>query len=908
MRITKWSVLFFILAVFIFGLNQTGAKVSSQSAFYVAFTGNDANPGTKALPWKTLKPVNDHIFSPGDIVHFARGSSFRGGFIISSSGEPGKPITFTDYGTAAAAPRFANSDFSTLNGNVIQIRGSYIVIDGLYFHDCATPPTGFGVQSFFSAFRRRGGGILQTLGAVFIAEGADHNIVRHCEMTRTPIGIKVYGQHNLITRNYIHDSNMLVAPNQAPIGIAVCISNNEVSYNRIVNLHASSNGYRNDGGAIELDDRRYPKDNVSIHHNYSLNNERFLELVKGSVSCKNLVVSYNISDDRQAFVRLSSTGLLNCKLENNTIIFVRTRNSAGTQPAPIDFSWLGGGAPSMLSYRNNIFYLGANYQVSPQADFPHDHNLYYRTDEVTSASVILGSNASLGKGGKIGNPKFIDIDREYALNPGNFNDLRLRNNSPAIDAGANLRYTKDHDDNLVPTGSAPDIGAYEQGVLMMAKKRPKWLRVASQPENWKEPKSKKPAEEAAKSGMFYVNSVHGSDSNPGTKALPWKTLKPVNDHSFAPGDAVYFARRSSFSGGLLISSTGTAAKPITFTSYGRGPAPRFTNPDFSILNGNAIQIRGSYIVIDDLYFHDCATAPPGTSRRSQIVGAVFITPEAHHNIVKNCEITMSPMCIHIYGQYNLITHNYIHDVFFDIPGWWSVGIMICNSNNEISYNLITNCFSPNERWGGGDGGAMEIDDKEYPKVNIYIHHNRSYGNQGFLETVGVAESVEDNIVVSYNVSDDYQWFIGCGNCTNFRVENNTVIRVLNNGSWNGVFRCGRPDAAASFRNNIFVVANGCKVFEGRDNGIEPQKHDHNLYFSLDKIPAEEPQGRGVLLGQGEMITDPLFVDFKNRDLHLKAGSPAIDTGINHGYTLDFDNNPVPVGARPDIGAYEYYTK
>jgi hypothetical protein len=49
----------------------------------------------------------------------------------------------------------------------------------------------------------------------------------------------------------------------------------------------------------------------------------------------------------------------------------------------------------------------------------------------------------------------------------------------------------------------------------------------------------------------------------------------------------------------------------------------------------------------------------------------------------------------------------------------------------------------------------------------------------------------------------------------------------------------------------------------------------------------------------------LFIDYASRDLRLKAGSPAIDAGVNLGYKLDFNNNPIPAGKFPDMGACEY---
>jgi hypothetical protein len=119
----------------------------------------------------------------------------------------------------------------------------------------------------------------------------------------------------------------------------------------------------------------------------------------------------------------------------------------------------------------------------------------------------------------------------------------------------------------------------------------------------------------------------------------------------------------------------------------------------------------------------------------------------------------------------------------------------------------------------------------------------------------------------------------------------------------------------SFRNNIFVFDP-----EKVERVFARQKviTDHNFYCRLhdiaeisntDGFPQPEPftnitKGAGESLKEGEKIGDPLFVDFKNRDLRLRPGSPAVDAGIDLGYTLDFENKPIPSGKAPDMGAYE----
>lgn len=81
----------------------------------------------------------------------------------------------------------------------------------------------------------------------------------------------------------------------------------------------------------------------------------------------------------------------------------------------------------------------------------------------------------------------------------------------------------------------------------------------------------------AMAATYYVDSVAGSDSNPGTSsAAPWATLTKVNGISFAPGDQVLFKRGSSWTGTLVPGGQGTAANPIVFDAYGTGSPPHIS--------------------------------------------------------------------------------------------------------------------------------------------------------------------------------------------------------------------------------------------------------------------------------------------------------------------------------------------
>jgi len=56
-------------------------------------TGNDDNIGTSAYsPWKSLNKLEKMNFQSGDSLFFARGSEFKGGFILKSAGTKEGPM------------------------------------------------------------------------------------------------------------------------------------------------------------------------------------------------------------------------------------------------------------------------------------------------------------------------------------------------------------------------------------------------------------------------------------------------------------------------------------------------------------------------------------------------------------------------------------------------------------------------------------------------------------------------------------------------------------------------------------------------------------------------------------------------------------------------------------------------
>ena len=84
---------------------------------------------------------------------------------------------------------------------------------------------------------------------------------------------------------------------------------------------------------------------------------------------------------------------------------------------------------------------------------------------------------------------------------------------------------------------------------------------------------------------YYVDSVNGSDSNPGTLAEPWKTVAKVNATTLHPGQSVGFKSGGTWQESLIVPSSGSAGNPITFGAYGVGAKP-VINPSTVVSSGS----------------------------------------------------------------------------------------------------------------------------------------------------------------------------------------------------------------------------------------------------------------------------------------------------------------------------------
>lgn len=425
---------------------------------------------------------------------------------------------------------------------------------------------------------------------------------------------------------------------------------------------------------------------------------------------------------------------------------------------------------------------------------------------------------------------------------------------------------------------------------------------------------------------YYVDSKAGNDANSGkSPTLAWKSLSVLDTLKLNAGDTVRFKRGSVFDGQLTIKRAGTVNKFITFSDYGSksDPAPSFTNKTFQQDNfGNCIRVKGSYVIIENLYFHNTAAYADGTYTTDGgwtewQMGALFIDKSAKNCIIRNNEFVDCVASIKSYGQNAIIEYNYIHDCNRVLRAWnWGpIGIWLGGDYQEVRYNRIFNIRAEDARipWDGADGGAFEIDDQRNDKTHITIHHNYTRDCQGFMEITGkdvlTTAPNYSGFSIHHNISDDYQQFMLMWGGSNCRIENNTIIRRKVNTNEKGCILVSQANSKNSIANNIFVVEGDVQVFfAGQNDNITTQSTiQNNLYYNATTLTTPKLGKEGA--GSSPVYGDPLFVKYTNAttsgDLAIRQGSPAINKGSNLNYLFDFIGTAIPQNTLPDIGAFEF---
>ncbi|MDR6562302.1 MULTISPECIES: right-handed parallel beta-helix repeat-containing protein [unclassified Arcicella] len=347
------KIFIYVGIILFFAFQIAGNQAIAKQYFVNSQQGDDANAGTERNnPWKSLVPVHAKNFIPGDTINFECGSSWQTALEINDSGTSTKPIVFQSIGEGPK-PIFSNAGKMA---KAINITAKWIIVDGFFAKDA-------------------------NYAGIYLAKGADHNIIRNCEIEKCGGGVMISGSYNLIIQNYAHDLVMVKNTqgdddDYGAVAYWVFAPNNEIAYNRAIRCSAPSYDYGADGGFFET----YTNgDSTYVHHNYAEDCEGFLEI--GGGLARNITVTDNISINSGGFCfhlgKKFTADIQNFKLENNTIMTKRGMKWNSL----LDFA---GGIPTKntLILRNNTIVLGGEpaERISRNGEFTHENNTYFLLD------------------------------------------------------------------------------------------------------------------------------------------------------------------------------------------------------------------------------------------------------------------------------------------------------------------------------------------------------------------------------------------------------------------------------------------------------------------------------------------------------------------------------------------------
>ena len=273
-------------------------------------------------------------------------------------------------------------------------------------------------------------------------------------------------------------------------------------------------------------------------------------------------------------------------------------------------------------------------------------------------------------------------------------------------------------------------------------------------------------------------------------------------------------------------------------------------------------------------------------------------------------------------------------VISQCSAWGGAAIYCSNWNNPNVGSSITNCVIKNNTSGaigaiGFKDSTAVISDCEiidnisssggidFERTNIVIENCYIARNDG----VGIHCSndscpVISNCVISNNRTDYYGGgfrFVDCDQSPGPK-----LINCLISGNTAGQEGGGIGLANSNILTilNCTIVGNSAEITGGgifaRDDVFVSNSilWNNTPNQAEGNIPIEYSNIQGGWSGEGNINTDPLFVNLGGGDYHLLSGSPCIDVGdpnfiMEPGMT-DIDGQPRVMGIRVDMGADEFF--
>ncbi len=442
--------------------------------------------------------------------------------------------------------------------------------------------------------------------------------------------------------------------------------------------------------------------------------------------------------------------------------------------------------------------------------------------------------------------------------------------------------------------------------------------------------------------IVYIDPSYVGVEN-GTMSQPYNSW---NDFTFKNNSSYLQKRGTTYtsSNQIVISNLNN----VSIGAYGSGSRPIISYTG----SGHAIFINiSNNVLLDNLEII-------GNSSAYSLIRLDGGSESAYqtNNTISNCIVhnahNTNNAGFGILGFYNdglKILNTTIYDVAID-------GIYLKYAPNiEIGYSYIYDVnkryfIDSNQKASSGDGIQL---DGNYN--NFHIHHttidrtNGAGNKYNLILNNGVSGGTSYSGVIEYNtfvndsnISSAILIERGSGIITRYNLfkGNTQGIRIGGSGTSNNLIHNNifsncvsgvgvgytygtastpiGPSIGTQVYNNIFYhissyhiwvdkthvdVKNNIHIRNG-DSGVALYNYGGGSWIISNNCYGDLATAGEPGIGFGSVVADPLFVDTEI-DFHLQADSLCIDAGIDVGLDKDFEDNFIPQGLAPDIGAYEY---
>jgi parallel beta-helix repeat protein len=394
-------------------------------------------------------------------------------------------------------------------------------------------------------------------------------------------------------------------------------------------------------------------------------------------------------------------------------------------------------------------------------------------------------------------------------------------------------------------------------------------------------------------GPGYYVAMNGSDSNPGTKDQPFRTLlKAAN--MVKPGETV-LVRAGRYAGFWKDNLNGAPGKPITFAAYPgeRATVDIYLNPPGSFRIGIGLGKTCSYLVFDG--FEITTTDPVFDELRRLNLK----NPEDLAAYLARCQKGRQMTCGHFGVRMESDPAPSHHLVFQNLEIHHLNGIGF--SGSQAFSQFINNHVYDLGRPASGYGWYSHTDQSAF--CGNWVHHNIF----GFHMRTGVSNSLVENNYIYHNGGTYFHgssnrvsgggagWWSGSGDPGNI-FRNNVIFNNKDEkGQGYGGLRLLSAEGTRVYNNTLYGNSVGITVH----SGVTVR---NNIAYRNGKDI--EHSGNSVV--SDNLTTDPRFVNPDAMNFRLQAGSPAVDKGAAIAEVpRDLDGVSRPQGAGYDIGAFEF---